>query len=271
MSTIADFNYGRQAVYGTFVLGGWLDIGWVIASLSYGLAGLWQATTVASTHSLTAAAPADHNTPRRLTTWLSYLPASGAFAAFLMLEYYDLQGVHLGLWVTGTVGLLIGLLLIRQTVTMHENRKLYLQVHQQTIMLQAEIEERKRVEDQLAYDTVHDPLTELPNRVTFLDRLRNALALTKEQQTYHFAVLFLDIDHFKVVNDSLGHLMGDQLLLKFAQRLRQLVRPGDMVARLSGDEFVILLENIQDLQESITITTRESTTALSSRSTCKGP
>lgn len=110
--------------------------------------------------------------------------------------------------------------------------------------LEAEVAERKRAEAQLAHDAVHDALTGLPNRVLLLDRLRHAIELTKRREGYHFSVLFMDLDHFKVVNDSLGHTIGDQLLIGIAQRLRMCVRTGDTVARLGGDEFVILIEDM---------------------------
>ena len=252
--TIAHFNYGHQAVYGTFALGGWPDLGWVIASLCYGLAGLWRAANVASTHYF--ATTANDNTPERLSTWLSYLPALGVLIAFFILEYGDQHDVHLGPWATAAVGALIGLSLIRQMIMLSENNKFYGRIHQQATMLQTEIEERKRAEERLAHDAVHDPLTGLPDRVFFLDRLRTVLALAKGQPAAHFAVLFLDLDHFKVVNDSLGHMFGDQLLLNVAQRLQQSLRPNDTVARLGGDEFVILLDNVQDVEEAIAIATR---------------
>lgn len=251
-STIADFNYGRQALYGTFALGGWPDLGWVIASLSYGLAGLWQVSSIRSSHS-PALATVDDDTPRRLTTWLVHIPALCTFAAFLILGHGHWLESDPSFWAPWTISVFIGLLLIRQMVTLRENQKFYVQIHQQSILLQAEIEGRKRIEAQLAYDAAHDPLTGLPDRAFLLDRLRNALALAASQPAERFALLFLDLDHFKVVNDSLGHMMGDQLLLLLAQRLQQCLRPGDIVARLGGDEFVILLAHVQAAQESIAL------------------
>lgn len=251
-STVADFNYGRQVVYGAFALGGWQDLGWVVASLSYGLAGLWQATSVTATRS-TAIATADDETPRRLTRWLIHAPAVCTFAVFLILQQGNWQQSYRVPWAPWTVSALMGLLLIRQLVTLHENQEFYVQIHRQAIMLQAQIEERKRIEDRLAHEALHDPLTGLPNRAFFLERLRNAMTIAEHQQAGRFAVLFLDLDHFKVVNDSLGHMMGDQLLLMLAQRLRQCLHPGNIVARLGGDEFVILVENIQDVQEPVAL------------------
>ena len=114
-----------------------------------------------------------------------------------------------------------------------------------------DITDRKIAEEQLSYDAVHDALTSLPNRALLMDRLGQAIARQRRHKNYQFAVLFLDLDRFKVVNDSLGHLVGDQLLIEIARRLQAPQRPGDTVARLGGDEFVILLDDITDVQEVI--------------------
>ena len=112
--------------------------------------------------------------------------------------------------------------------------------------LQIELMERKRAEERLVYSALHDPLTNLPNRVLFMDRLQHAMERAKRHKDFQFAVLYLDLDRFKVVNDSLGHNIGDLLLIESSHRLQVCLREEDTVARLGGDEFVILLEDIQD-------------------------
>ncbi|MEG3935954.1 EAL domain-containing protein [Microcoleus sp. T3_B1] len=119
-----------------------------------------------------------------------------------------------------------------------------------------DITQRKLAEEQLLHDAFHDALTGLPNRSLFTDRLEHALRLAKRRKDYLFAVLFLDLDRFKVVNDSLGHAIGDQLLVSIARRLEACLRPGDTVARLGGDEFVLLLEDIEGINEATTIVNR---------------
>ncbi|MCE9597317.1 MAG: EAL domain-containing protein [Spirochaetia bacterium] len=104
--------------------------------------------------------------------------------------------------------------------------------------------ERKIAEDKLLHDTLHDTLTGLPNRNLIMDRLGHAMRRRSRDSEYNFAVLFLDLDRFKVINDSLGHLVGDQLLIEVARCLEKSTRPGDTVGRLGGDEFVIILEDI---------------------------
>jgi len=140
------------------------------------------------------------------------------------------------------------------------------------VIVNRDITERKRAEQTLEHNAFHDHLTNLPNRALFLDRVRHTLALASRHTNYRFAVLFIDIDEFKVLNDSLGHTAGDQLLIAIGQRLTASLRgldtighgrglkpqlqADDTVARLGGDEFTVLLEEIRDPSDAIRVAQR---------------
>jgi diguanylate cyclase (GGDEF)-like protein len=136
--------------------------------------------------------------------------------------------------------------------------QLAITIHQSSLLEQSQVElaERKLAEAQLLHNAFHDSLTDLPNRSLFMDRLGHAVERTKRHNSHLFAVLFLDIDRFKVVNDSLGHTIGDRLLIAIAERLQTCLYPSDTFARLGGDEFTILLEDISDHSEALSLANR---------------
>jgi diguanylate cyclase (GGDEF)-like protein len=124
------------------------------------------------------------------------------------------------------------------------------------ITLRLALAEREVREQRLRHDSQHDPLTGLPNRAVFLKRLADASLRARRGVDGLFAVLFLDLDDFKVVNDSMGHQVGDQVLVEVARRLETCIRGGDLVARLGGDEFAILLERVVDARETAIVAER---------------
>ncbi len=121
---------------------------------------------------------------------------------------------------------------------------------------QSDITERKLAEEQLLQGSFHDAITGLPNRALFLDRLEQALGRAARSQDYRCAVLFLDLDRFQAINESLGHALGDKLLAEVGRRLRENLQPGDTLARLGGDEFAILLEELPDAGAAVRIAKR---------------
>jgi diguanylate cyclase (GGDEF)-like protein/PAS domain S-box-containing protein len=145
-----------------------------------------------------------------------------------------------------TVWVLLSISLVR--ATQKESSHLIFQLQ--------DITERKRAEERLVHDAFHDGLTGLPNRALFMDHLKHAVERARRNKYHRFTVLFLDLDRFKVINDSLGHLVGDQLLIGIARRLETCIRSIDTVARLGGDEFTILLEDLKDPGEAIRIVER---------------
>ncbi len=114
-------------------------------------------------------------------------------------------------------------------------------------LLTRENSERKETAEQLTRQAFYDPLTHLPNRALFMDHLQKALERRKRSPHHIFAVIFLDVDRFKMINDGLGHFVGDQLLVQFSQRLKKQVRSVDTVARFGGDEFAILMEDAEKI------------------------
>lgn len=119
-----------------------------------------------------------------------------------------------------------------------------------------DITDRRTVEERLIHDALHDALTQLPNRVLFMDRLHLSLEQRSRNDGYRCAVLFLDLDRFKLVNDSFGHAVGDQLLIQTSQRLRSCLRPTDTLARLGGDEFAVLVDNVRDASNAVRVAKR---------------
>ncbi|MDD5468369.1 MAG: EAL domain-containing protein, partial [Anaerolineales bacterium] len=128
------------------------------------------------------------------------------------------------------------------------------QVH--VLGVATDITERKFAEDQLTHNAFHDSLTGLPNRALFMDRLQHAIQRNKRRKDGWFTVLFLDLDRFKTVNDSLGHVLGDQLLIAAARRLQTCLRTSDTIARFGGDEFVILLEDLESREDATQVAER---------------
>ena len=121
---------------------------------------------------------------------------------------------------------------------------------------QTDITPGKTATEQLVYNAFHDALTDLPNRSLFTDRLQHVITTSARRGEPLYAVLFLDMDRFKIVNDSLGHLVGDKLLIAVGNKLTDCIRPGDTVARLGGDEFSVLLEDISDLKDAVEVADR---------------
>ncbi|MEH1831209.1 MAG: EAL domain-containing protein [Nostoc sp.] len=122
--------------------------------------------------------------------------------------------------------------------------------------LEQDIIKRQQTQEKLLHNSLHDGLTGLPNQRLFMQRVQRTIESAKQQNNYLFAVLLLDLDRFKVVNDSLGHLIGNQLLIAISRRLKSVLRVGDTVARFGGDEFTILIEKIEDISTAIQIAER---------------
>ncbi|MGY1591554.1 putative bifunctional diguanylate cyclase/phosphodiesterase [Geodermatophilus sp. SYSU D00708] len=207
--------------------GGVVDGGWVLAFLAIAAAGALSR----------AGAPGGAATARGRgvrTTFLPYLPVAAALTSSLTVT---MVGRPLGRAEMLLATVVITLLLSRQFVALRDN-----------VRLAGELAGR---ETMLRHQAFHDGLTGLANRALFRDRLQHALQLHR-RDLRPVSVVFLDLDDFKVVNDTLGHATGDQLLVRVAERLRDAVRIGDTVARLGGDEFAVLLEDGADTSATTT-------------------
>ena len=140
------------------------------------------------------------------------------------------------------------------------NQNLEQKVYQRTIELKAavcklrrEVDERQRIQQQLVYDALHDSLTGLPNRTLLSKKIEFTIAYAQQNPDYLYGLLFIDLDRFKAINDSLGHAVGDRLLISVSKLLQKCVRENDIVARLGGDEFIILLDGIGSLSDATQI------------------
>ena len=128
------------------------------------------------------------------------------------------------------------------------NTELEERVSERTIQLESEVRERQQAQEKLWHLALHDPLTGLPNRMWLMERLSNELERSQKDAHYTFALLFLDGDRFKLINDSLGHSVGDRLLVAVAERLRSTLPSKCHIARLGGDEFTVLVESLETIQ-----------------------
>ena len=272
MMIATDTIYGYQSSVGTYVSGGFVDLGWNFAFILMFYAGLYQA--VASKYYKEDSARANQNllfVQKGISQFLPYTPYLWVAGAYYLLSAdHHFESIINSDILFLSVGLIIGLVIIRQILTLNENKNLLssvkMSLEKENIhvfelnkinrSLQKEMVERKRVEDQLSHDALHDGLTGLANRVLFMDRLDHAVKMTKRDQENNYSMLFIDIDNFKSINDGLGHFAGDKVLIELSKRLINCARATDTVARFGGDEFAILLEHSREKNTSISVANR---------------
>ena len=222
---VADSMFAYLTQNGTYGNGNWLDTGWVAGFLLIGLAAL------APRHEPTfESGPKGQSTTQLMVPYVP-LAFAGVTAAVEEATRHSIGGILFAIGATTTA-----LVMARQLQALLENRRL-------NRRLESTVTELEAREVDLARQAFHDPLTGLVNRVLFSDRLNHAL---ERQRRDHgtLAVMLVDLDDFKSVNDTLGHLAGDEVLKQVASRLQASVRQADTIARIGGDEFALLLENV---------------------------
>jgi diguanylate cyclase (GGDEF)-like protein len=267
LTIFVDCIFSLQTLTDTYVSGSILDLGWLASYYLIMLAGMWEVRYAGNVKKGRQRPAAGENQVR----WITYFPYIWIMAAYGLLIYSPSHELPIGILSLITwVGLLVGLVLMRQLITLEENTRLtgglqraLVEGQQQeaalarsNLALGEEIEVRKRIEMQLQHDAFHDPLTSLPNRVLYMDRLMRSLEYAKRHEDYTFSVLFMDLDHFKMINDSLGHPFGDKLLMAVSKQLRGCIRSTDTIARFGGDEFIFLIEDGHGSNEITEIATR---------------
>lgn len=223
---VSDSMFAYLTQNGTYGNGNWLDTGWVAAFLLIGLAALAPSRAVN-----TEASPKGQSIAQLV---LPYVPL-GLAGATAVIE--EVRGHSIGAILLAIVGATTALVMARQLLTLLDNRRL-------NRVLASIVSELEAREVDLARQAFHDPLTGLVNRLLFTDRLNHALERCGREHAT-LAVMLCDLDDFKSVNDSLGHLAGDEVLRQVATRLQSSVRQADTIARLGGDEFALLIDNVE--------------------------
>lgn len=272
LSTVADAIYLYESINETYASSSFFNILFSVAPLMLMLSGLSQAITAEQVITVKpTTAPLQQQT-NQLSLLRLIMPFAWLILAFILLGLgASSKQMFTPIQFSVLLGTLIFLLAIRQVISAFNNKRMSIELQsmnedlekrvaeraadliQANEKLLLEMDERKRTEimlrereEKLTHFGLHDILTGLPNRSLLIDHLTKAIARYSRHSNERYAILFLDFDSFKVINDSLGHPSGDQLLIQIGQRLMSHIRKEDMVARLGGDEFVILIQGFDD-------------------------
>lgn len=253
-----DSLYIFQSVHSGYSSGGLIDLGWILSYSLTILAGVYQIFVAINKTEEDTLPEEEVEKIAKISRRLTYLPILWAIGAVVVVIYTLFQIPRINAnWIFVGLGLMFTLIIFRQLITIHENegllvtlQKMLVEAQVQTdklteanIRLNKEMQERNQVEQKFHHFILHDELTGLANRELFLDRLSHSIQIVQRDQNNTFSILFIGLDNLKSFNERLGHSAGDQILTEFARRLLNCTRSVDTVARFSGDEFVILIEN----------------------------
>ena len=268
--TVTDYLFCQKMVSDSFSSNQFINIGWWYADLLFAVAGFLQARYAKEYQGVQKKNTKNDIIRRRIYAWLAYFPYVMVVGAYLLVIFYFDSPLEVSKELLIGVGVIILLVILRQLVVVQENKRLLrslskamhrlrmqaMDLSKTNQDLQVEIEKRNVIEEKLSYDAMHDSLTGLSNRVLFTNRLEHAFEKVKREPELDYAVLFLDLDNFKSINDILGHNAGDLALIDLGQRLGKCIRAADTLARFGGDEFVILLENTEDRNVTLSVANR---------------
>ncbi|ANB62035.1 putative bifunctional diguanylate cyclase/phosphodiesterase [Anoxybacteroides amylolyticum] len=236
---VADTIYLVQMLRFDYVPHTWLDPLWIASVLITGLSGVYASE---------ATLPFSYGNERSVSRVKTFFPYISLFPLFCLFFFYESRrgAAEIGFMMA------IVLVVVRQVVTLLENERLVRNLQWLNSELEQKVTERtkelQQKNDELFYAANHDFLTGLPNRRSFVRTLEQAI-IHANQQSHLLAVIFIDVDRFKQINDYFGHRVGDELLVKISERLKQSLRSADVIARQGGDEFIALIAPIQDLAE----------------------
>jgi diguanylate cyclase (GGDEF)-like protein len=223
---VADSGFAYLTLHAAYVSASIIDPGWFVGFLLIALAGL-------RTYHMKAAPEQRRDAP--LLVALPYVPLTAALVTATTLQ---VTRGNLGTFLYVALMCLVATVVLRQLVTLQENRTLTRQLH-------ATVNDLRSTEEELRHLAYYDQLTGLANRAMLQDRTERATERQRREAT-SVGVLYIDLDNFKQINDGLGHAAGDALLVMAADRLRECTRPVDTIARIGGDEFVMLLDGLAD-------------------------
>ncbi len=268
--SLTDYWFAISMVRGEYSIDNVQNMGWWFSDLLLGLAGILQYNFITFRANSEKILERTTSFRKWISKWVVYFPYVMVVVAYGLFIFYHNSDLKVLRELLSGLGMIIALVIVRQIIVIIENRQLLhslsnankqLKLQTRNLFLtnqdlKGEIEKSNQIQEKLSYDAMHDALTGLSNRVLFTNRLEHAFEKIKRKPGLIYSVLFLDLDNFKSINDVLGHNAGDLALIELGHRLGKCIRTEDTLARFGGDEFVILLENSDDKDVTLSVANR---------------